>query len=140
MLTASNFLAASPIRIIVIFLMSSFCSILLTVSIPFPATCPKIVCRPLSQGVATCVMKNWLLLVPGPEFAIAKTPPLSKTHIGDLIFKLITCITRAVTKRITALNHKIFNDAVKFESVKKRFTFKLRCYKGIFYLLPMLRN
>ncbi len=58
-------------------LMWSPCAILSTTSWPF-VTWPKIVWWPLSHGVGTCVMKNWLPLVLGPLFAMAKTPGLSK--------------------------------------------------------------
>ena len=36
------------------------------------ATSPKMVCLPVSHGVAPTVMKNCEPLVPGPAFAIAR--------------------------------------------------------------------
>jgi hypothetical protein len=42
-----------------------------------PSTSPKIVCLPSSQGVGTNVRKNWLPSVPGPEFAMLRSPPRS---------------------------------------------------------------
>jgi len=45
--------------------------------------CPKIVCTPSSQGVATSVMKNWLSCVSGPELAIATTPGSEKSSEGS---------------------------------------------------------
>src|SRR4026208_1109487 len=43
--------------------------ILSTSSTP-PTTGPKMVCLPFRWGVGTCVMKNWLPFVFGPELAM----------------------------------------------------------------------
>ena len=44
---------------------------------------PKIVCFPLSQGVATNVRKNWLPSVFGPAFAMLSRPPRSCFTLGS---------------------------------------------------------
>src|SRR6185369_17042086 len=45
--------------------------------------CPKMVCLPLSHGVAFSVMKDCDPLVPGPRLAIARMPPLSIVSDGS---------------------------------------------------------
>ena len=72
-LVTLNFLASSPILSMVIVLILSPCLIELTTSWP-STTFPNTACLSLSHGVFTCVMKNWLPLVPGPAFAMLRTP------------------------------------------------------------------
>src|SRR6185312_1671079 len=49
------------------------CLTAFTISCP-DRTCPKTVCLPFSQSVATWVMKNWLPFVFGPALAIDRDP------------------------------------------------------------------
>ena len=54
-----------------------------TRSKPF-TTSPKIVWPRSSQGVATSVMKNYEPFVPGPAFAIARSPGLLNLLSGPI--------------------------------------------------------
>ena len=82
---------------------------------------PKTTCFPFNQEVFAVVIKNWLPLVLGPAFAIAKQPTsvlifiLSKTHMIDYlevfiielssVNRLSACSVHI--SEIASLNHEI---------------------------------